>query len=145
MSDETPFASRGELITHYSSLIITHHSNHSPLFLIQLCLQPPERGGRLFKVRLLLECQAVMLHSFQRPLTNLLHSAEIEVGKGVGLVTRRQQRSLEPAHAAVRIAFGQKITADIVVGIPQRFIDANRLEALGNSFVVTTLKAVHPT
>src|SRR5450432_4894461 len=91
MSDEALagiVASGGELIAHHSVLIT---------FLIQLRLQSSERRGRLSKVRLLLERQPIMLCSLKRPMAHLVHSTKIEVRKGVGLVTRRQQGSLEPA------------------------------------------------
>src|SRR5882762_7474669 len=105
-------AQYSSLITQYSSLS-THHSVLITPSLIQLRLQPPERGRRLGKVRLLFERQTVMLHRLERPVAHLVDAAEIEVRKGVGFVTRGQQRSLEPAHTTIRITLGQKVTANV--------------------------------
>src|ERR1044072_159543 len=65
--------------------------------------------------------------------------------KGVGLITWRIKRAFEPAHTAVGIAFRQQITANVVVGISQRLIDADRLQTFFDRLIVAILKAINPT
>src|SRR5262249_25917964 len=97
------------------------------------------------KTGLLLQRKPVMPRRFQVTVTHLINASQIEVREGIRFVARRKQRSFEPAYAAVRIAFAQQVAANVVVGISQGLVDANGLQAFGNCFVVSFLKAVYPT
>src|SRR6266699_4805574 len=116
-----------------------------PLLLVQFPLHAAQGDHCLIEARLLLERLTIMPRRFEIAVASFINSSEIEVRKRVRIITRRQQRPLEPAHATVSITLGEKITADVVVGIAESFVDLNCCETFGNRLVITFLKAVDPT
>src|SRR4029078_11053071 len=95
-------------------------------------LHAMKSAGCLGEAWLLFECLAIVTGGFEIFLASFVSAAEVEMGKGVGFITRRIEGAFEPAHAAVGVAFGQQIAANIVVRVSQRFIDTNRFQTFLN-------------
>src|SRR5687767_2413221 len=85
-----------------------------------------------------------MARGLQILTPRLVNPAEIEMGKRVRFVSWGEQRALKPTHAGVRITFGQEITANVVVGISESFVDPNSFQTFFDGFVVSILKTVNP-
>ena len=125
---------------HYAYSVTIYDS----VLLIQQRLHAVQSGSRLSEARLLFERFAIMSGGFEILLPRFVNPAEVKMRKRVRLVTRRIERPLEPAHAAVGIALGQQITANIVVRISERLVDANRFQTLFDRLVVAILKTINP-
>ena len=88
------------------------------------------------------EGEAVVARGVEQASACFVNAREIEVREGVRLVTRREERALEPADAAVIIALRDQVRADVVVRIAERRINANRCEAFVDGVLIASLKAV---
>src|SRR5688572_27184773 len=114
------------------------------LVLVQQRLHAMKSAGCLGEPGLLFEGLAIVSGCFQILATRFVNPAEVEMRKSIRLITWCIERPLKPAYAAVRIAFRQQVTTDIVVRIPQCLIDANCFKTLFNCFVVAILETINP-
>src|SRR5262245_49440849 len=69
---------------------------------------------------------------------------EIEMRVTAGFVTDSLHGQVEPADAAVKVTLGDKIAADVVIGIAETGIDRDRGQTFGDGFVITLLKTIRP-
>src|SRR5947209_14024448 len=120
-------------------------TRHSSLLLIQSRLHAPERLGGLGEVGRLLEGETVMTRGLDEPAALFIDAPQIEMREGVGFITRGRKRALKPTDAVVEIAFGDQITADVVVRIAECCVHLNRAQAFVNRLVVAALKTIDPT
>src|SRR5918912_3659832 len=103
---------------------------------IQSRLHAAQRLRGLGEAGLLFEGEAVVARGVERAVALLVDAAEVEVREGVGLVARGRERAAEPAHARPEVALRDEVAADVVVGVAEGRIDADRREALVDGLVV---------
>jgi len=74
-------------------------TRHSPLItvLIQPGFDAVQGDGGLSIARFLFEGEAVMFGRFYEPPAFFVNVGQIEMRVGVGIIARREQRTLEPA------------------------------------------------
>ncbi len=73
----------------------------------------------LFKSKRVVTCGLQILPA------HLVNATQVEVRKRIRIITRSKQSAFKPANAAVSVAFGQKVTTDVVGRIPQGCVDTD--------------------